>query len=313
MNTTSNVSKPAARGGGMAPRPRNGEEDISPPSSSPEYSLDPETARIRIILADSEAIFRMGMARIFSGESDLDVVAQTDTLLQTLSAVAEMPADVILFEAGLSPTPAEAVSEVARRAVLPATKLILVTQPAGEQETVDYLRRGVRGILTRTVSPELLVRCVRKVAAGETWLDKQGVNWVIQAYRSQALQSSAPKQQLRLSEKEMLIISGVTQGLKNKDIAREVGTTEQVVKNYLRKIYDKLQVTDRLELALYSMHHRLLDGYIPRPAREPRPRVAGPGEAAETSQAAIVSASPGSRVRSPQPKPQRHDSASNDR
>ncbi len=267
----------------------------------------------RIILADSEAIFRMGMARIFSGESDLEVVAQTDSLPQTLAVVAETPADVILFEAGLSPTPAEAVSEVARRAALPTAKLILVTQPAGEQETVDYLRRGVRGILTRTVSPELLVRCVRKVAAGETWLDKQGVNWVIQAYRSQALQGNAPKQQLRLSEKEMLIISGVTQGLKNKDIAREVGTTEQVVKNYLRKIYDKLQVTDRLELALYSMHHRLLDGYIPRPAREQRQRVAGPAEAADIAQTASVSPSQGSRARSPQPKPQRHDLNSNDR
>jgi DNA-binding NarL/FixJ family response regulator len=255
----------------------------------------------------------MGMARIFSNENDLDVVAQTETLSQTLSAVAETPADVILFEAGLSPTPAEAVSEVARRAVVPTAKLILVTQPAGEQETVDYLRRGVRGILTRTVSPELLVRCVRKVAAGETWLDKQGVNWVIQAYRSQALQSNAPKQQLRLSEKEMLIISGVTQGLKNKDIAREVGTTEQVVKNYLRKIYDKLQVTDRLELALYSMHHRLLDGYVPRPTREPRPRVEGPVEAAETAQAAAVAAAPANRVRSPQPKPQRPDSNPNNR
>jgi DNA-binding NarL/FixJ family response regulator len=313
MNTTSNVSKPAAQSGGMTPRARNGGEDVSPASSFSEYSLEAKTAGIRIILADSEAIFRMGMARIFSGESDLDVVAQADTLPLTLSAVAETPADVILFEAGLSPTPAEAVSEVARRAVLPAAKLILVTQPAGEQETVDYLRRGVRGILTRTVSPELLVRCVRKVAAGETWLDKQGVNWVIQAYRSQALQGNAPKQQLRLSEKEMLIISGVTQGLKNKDIAREAGTTEQVVKNYLRKIYDKLQITDRLELALYSMHHRLLDGYIPRPAREPRPRVADPGEAAETAQAAIVAASPGSRVRPPQAKPQRHGSTSNDR
>ena len=66
----------------------------------------------------------------------------------------------------------------------------MVTQRAGEQETVDYLRRGVRGILTRAVSPELLVRCVRKVAAGETWLDKQGVNWVIEAYRTQALQGT---------------------------------------------------------------------------------------------------------------------------
>jgi DNA-binding NarL/FixJ family response regulator len=251
------------------------------------------------------------MARIFSGESDLDVVAQTDNLPQTLSVVAETPADVILFEAGLSPTPAEAVSEVARRA-LPQAKLILVTQRAGEQETVDYLRRGVRGILTRAVSPDLLVRCVRKVAAGETWLDKQGVNWVIQAYRSQALQGAAPKQRLRLSEKEMLIISGVTQGLKNKDIAREVGTTEQVVKNYLRKIYGKLQITDRLELALYSMHHRLLDGYIPRPARDARRGVEAPGGTAKIPQAAIASASTGNQVSSPRPQPYEHDPNSND-
>jgi DNA-binding NarL/FixJ family response regulator len=266
---------------------------------------------VRIILADSEAIFRVGMARIFSGESDLDVVAQADNLPETLSVVAETPADVILFEAGLSHTPAEAVSEVARRA-LPAAKLILVTQRPGEQETVDYLRRGVRGILTRAVSPDLLVRCVRKVAAGETWLDKQGVNWVIQAYRSQALQGVAPGQQLRLSEKEMLMISGVTQGLKNKDIARQVGTTEQVVKNYLRKIYDKLQVSDRLELALYSMHHRLLDGYVPRPAREEQPRVADPGETAEMPPAAIVSASPDSQVPSSQLQLQKHHSDSTD-
>ena len=234
--------------------------------NEPASSEVPDSTPIRIILADSEAIFRVGMARVFAVEKDLEVVAQTESLPQTLNAVATTPADVILFETGLSPTPAEAVSEIARRA-LPEAKLVLVTQRAGEEETVDYLRRGVQGILTRAISPDLLVRCVRKVAAGETWLDKQSVNWVIQAYRTQALQGTAPRQQLRLSEKEMLIISGVTQGLKNKDIAREVGTTEQVVKNYLRKIYDKLQVLDRLELALYSMNHRLLEGYVPDPAR----------------------------------------------
>jgi DNA-binding CsgD family transcriptional regulator len=91
---------------------------------------------------------------------------------------------------------------------------------------------------------------------------------VIEAYRNQAEHGSTAKHQLRLSEKEMLIIGGVTQGLKNKDIATEVGTTEQVVKNYLRKIYDKLGVSDRLELALYSMHRRLLDGYVPPSSRE---------------------------------------------
>ena len=286
MNTTSSVPKNLANSKTV----HRGGDAASSGSAAGQLSAETQTAAIRIILADSEAIFRVGMARIFSVEKDLDVVAQADSLPQTLTVVAETAADVILFEAGLSPNPAEAISEVAHRAI-PGAKLILVTQRAGEQETVDYLRRGVRGILTRAVSPDLLVRCVRKVAAGETWLDKQGVNWVIEAYRTQALQGGAPKQKLRLSDKEMLIISGVTQGLKNKDIAREVGTTEQVVKNYLRKIYDKLQVTDRLELALYSMHHRLLDGYVVRPSHQAKPDPEAPAASAEPLRAAVASAS----------------------
>jgi len=221
--------------------------------------MESEPRNTRIIIADSEAIFRAGMSKIFAYEPDLEVVAQTDTLSQTLTTIAEIEADVVLFEAGLSLTPAEAVTDVVNRA-LPGAKVILIAQRSSEHETVDFLRRGVRGILTRSVSPELLVRCVRKVSAGETWLDNQGVNWIIDAYRSQA-QLVGGKSPLRFSEKEMLIISGVTQGLKNKDIAVQVGTTEQVVKNYLRKIYDKLGVADRLELALYSMHRKLTDGY----------------------------------------------------
>src|SRR6516164_517790 len=264
MNTSSSLSE---HSGMSVPRHDIERSSLRAGASPHSTSVDVMHTPVRLIVADSEAIFRVGMGKIFSLEKDLDVVAQTETLPQTLAAVSSTPADVILFEAGLSPNPSESISEVIRRAQ-PATKVIVVAQRPGEEETVDYLRRGVRGILTRSVSPDLLVRCVRKVAAGETWLDNQGVNWVIEAYRTQTEQGIAPKHQLRLSEKEMLIIGGVTQGLKNKDIALEVGTTEQVVKNYLRKIYDKLGVSDRLELALYSMHRRLLEGYVPPPGRE---------------------------------------------
>ena len=249
-----------------ASRPDFDRAPVRSPAGSALGPVEGKRSPVRIIIADSEAIFRVGMGKIFAVERDLEVVSQTETLAQTLSAVSTTPADVILFEAGLSPNPAESISEVIRRAQ-PGTKVIIIAQFTGEEETVDYLRRGVRGILTRSISPDLLVRCVRKVSVGETWLDNQGVNWVIEAYRTQAEHGITPKQQLRLSEKEMLIIGGVTQGLKNKDIAMEVGTTEQVVKNYLRKIYDKLGVSDRLELALYSMHRRLLDGYVPPSAR----------------------------------------------
>lgn len=223
----------------------------SPPSSTP--------ASVRVVLADSQSIFRVGVRKIFALEDDMRVVAQAETLGQTLAAVSNSPVDVVLFESSISPNPAEAVSEILKRA--PQAKVIVVTPETDEERTVEYLRRGVRGIVLRSVPPDLLVKCVRCVQQGETWLDNRGVNWIVEAYRNQASQLTAGRPRARLSDKEMLIISCVTQGMKNKDIAQEVGTTEQVVKNYLRKIYDKLGVADRLELALYCIHHRLLSQY----------------------------------------------------
>lgn len=229
---------------------------------------------IRLIVADTEPIFRVGIRKVFALEDDIRVVAQAETLGQTVSVLSKFPADILLFGSMMSPNPPDAISEIIRKT---QTRIILVSQEMGEDDTVDYLRRGVRGIVTRSISPDLLVKCVRKVHEGETWLDNRGVNWVIEAYRAQASQLTSPRQKVRLSEKELLIIAGVTQGMKNKDIAQEIGTTEQVVKNYLRKVYDKLGVSDRLELALYCMHHRLLEGL-----RKTAPQSAG-AEAAPAS------------------------------
>ena len=102
------------------------------------------------------------------------------------------------------------------------------------------------------------MKCVRKIALGETWIDNQSISWVIEAYRAQAQMLTNPRTQPRLSEKELAIIGCITRGMRNKEIAYQIGTTEQVIKNYLRKVYDKLGVSDRLELALYCLHHQIL-------------------------------------------------------
>ena len=211
---------------------------------------------MRIILADTQAIYRVGSKKIFALEDDMRVVAQAENLAQTLAAVEKYPTDVVLFETAISANPPEEVSEILKRSAL--AKIIVLMAEPDEEDTLEYFRRGVKGIITRSILPELLVKCVRKVAAGETWIDNQGVNWVLEAYRAQAAQLISPIPKNRLSEKELLIISHVTQGLKNKDIANEIGTTEQVVKNYLRKVYDKLGVSDRLELALYCLHNKII-------------------------------------------------------
>lgn len=214
---------------------------------------------IRVILADTQSIYRVGIRKILALEDDIRVVAQAENFQQTVLAAARYPADVILFEAAITPNHQEAVTELIKHS--PQSKLVMVLVDPSQEETVDLLRRGVRGIVSRSISPDLLVKCVRKVAAGETWLDNKGVNWMLEAYRSQAALLTTPRTKPMLSTKEMNIISLVTQGLRNKEIAVEIGTTEQVIKNYLRKIYDKLGVSDRLELALYCIHHQLLKGH----------------------------------------------------
>jgi two-component system nitrate/nitrite response regulator NarL len=151
---------------------------------------------------------------------------------------------------------------------------VVITPAADEQLTLDLFRRGAHGILSREVEPEMLVECLRKVAAGEPWLENQAVHWVMEAYRGHALRPSGARPKIQLTPKETLIVSCVTQGMKNKEIAIRVGTTEQVVKNYLRKVYDKLGVADRLELALYCLSHHVVDGVKPPPVPTADPQIA---------------------------------------
>ena len=216
---------------------------------------------IRLIVSDSEPIFRVGVRKIVAIEDDIRIVAQVESAAAAVTAVGRFNADLILLACAPGESKTETVSSIL--AVAPAIKVVLVMTDPNEDETVELLRRGACGIVTRSIAPDLLVRCIRKVHAGETWLDSKGVNWVIEAYRAQASLLTSPRSRVKLSTKELQIITGVTQGLRNKDIAQEVGTTEQVVKNYLRKVYDKLGVSDRLELALYCMHHRLLENLSP--------------------------------------------------
>ena len=211
---------------------------------------------IRIILADSQAIYRVGIRKIFALEDDLRVVAQADSLESLRTAIERHPSDIVLLEGNLLAGTVNVIPELLRLA--PDVKLIVQAAGADENHTVELYRRGVREIISRSISPDLLVRCVRKIAAGETWIDNQSVSWVIEAYRAQAAALVSPRNQPRLSPKEMAIIACITQGKRNKEIAYQLGTTEQVIKNYLRKIYDKLGVSDRLELALYCLHNKVI-------------------------------------------------------
>jgi DNA-binding NarL/FixJ family response regulator len=210
------------------------------------------SAAIRVVLADSQTIYRVGIQKIFALEDDIRVIAQADTLTGLHHAIEHFPTDMLLLEGKLITGTVDAIPELVHRA--PKLKIIVLSTEDDETNTVEVYRSGVRGIIPRSISADLLVKCVRKVAAGETWIENQHVNLVIEAFRSPDSALTSPRTRAHLSPKELAIITGITQGMRNKEIAYQLGTTEQVIKNYLRKVYDKLRVSDRLELALYFLH-----------------------------------------------------------
>src|SRR5579863_1357734 len=241
---------------------------------------------VRVIVADTQAIFRAGLRKVFALEDDIRVVGQAETLAQTQSAAAKFTADVLIFEAALTPNPVDAVAELLRQN--PALRVVVVTPGSDEDLTLELFRRGAHGIVSREVEPELLVDCLRKVVAGEPWLHPQAVRWVLEAYRNQNNRPTGSRPKVQLTPKEMLIVSCVTQGMKNKEIALRVGTTEQVVKNYLRKVYDKLGVADRLELALYCLNHHVVDNTkVPPLPTSPTNGHATHGQAANAAAAGV--------------------------
>jgi DNA-binding NarL/FixJ family response regulator len=231
------------------------------------FQPDDGKGTIRVIVADTQAIFRAGLRKIFALEDDVRVVGQAESLDQTIAAIQKFSSDIVIFEALLAPNPGDAVSDLLRQNA--NCRLVVVLQEPDQEMTLDLFRRGAHAVVSREIEPEMLVECLRKVAHGDPWLDSRAIGWVMQAYRTQGLRPAGSRPKVSLTPKESLIVSCVTQGMKNKEIALRVGTTEQVVKNYLRKVYDKLGVADRLELALYCLNHRVGDNAMQSKPTQP--------------------------------------------
>jgi DNA-binding NarL/FixJ family response regulator len=202
---------------------------------------------LKIILADNQAIFRTGVAKVLAVEDDLRIVAQAENSEKMMMALEKFHASVLIFGADMHSNLQEVV-DASRRL---KTKLVLIADTGHDSR--HYLANGVHGVIYRNVSGEALVQCVRKVNKGETWVQDTH-----ESKETAENDLVGARVRDRLTAKELKIVALIVQGYKNKEIAVQLGTTEQVIKNYLRNVYDKIGVSDRLELALFTIHHRIL-------------------------------------------------------
>jgi DNA-binding NarL/FixJ family response regulator len=148
------------------------------------------------------------------------------------------------------------------------TRVIVLTASDDKNEFVQAMRLGTSGIVLKQTATELLIKSIRKVHAGEIWLDSHTTAAVIRQFVATdetplpSVPSSTGRERERspLSQREREIVALVAQGFKNKEMAEKMFISEQTVKNHLHNIFDKLGVSDRLELALYAIHNNLHTG-----------------------------------------------------
>ena len=203
---------------------------------------------LKMVLADKQAIFRAGIAKVLGVEDEIRIVAQVQAADQVTMTLERFRPNILAFASSLCPD----MHELAQAAARTKTRLIVLAENPDEDPTA-HIKAGAHGVIFRNVTSQELLDCVRKVAKGETCVQTSAVP-------QEVVENDMVGARVRdrLTPKELRIVALIVQGYKNKDIATQLGTTEQVIKNYLRNVYDKIGVSDRLELALFTIHHRIL-------------------------------------------------------
>jgi len=215
---------------------------------------------VRILLADDHPIVRDGLKKLLQLEEDFEVVGEAGDGREVLDKVHELDPDVLLLDLRMPNldglTALQALQQTNKR-----TRVIILTASEDKNEFVQAMKLGCSGIVLKQTAPDLIVKSIRKVNSGEIWLDSLTTAAVMRHFSTGQEQSGGGggkgRERSPLSTREREIVVLVAQGYKNKEMAEKMFISEQTVKNHLHNIFDKLGVSDRLELALYAIHKGL--------------------------------------------------------
>ena len=212
---------------------------------------------IRILVADDHAIFRDGLRKLLEGAEDVQIIGEASNGVECTKMLAKLKPDILLLDLRMPEKDGLGVLEEVNFDTT-QTRVIVLTAAEDDRDVVRAMRLGARGVVLKQSASDLLLKSIRKVSDGEIWLDNRMTAEVIDAFKKSA-EAGARREKPLLSDREKEIVQLVAQGFRNREIGEKLFISEQTVKNHLHNIFDKLGVSDRLELALYAIHHRLID------------------------------------------------------
>ncbi len=220
----------------------------------------PSSSPIRILLLDFNTLVREGLRMLIESNECFQVIGEAGSVERALALASEVHADIILLELNLD---GELNTDIIAELILaaPQSRLILLTGIDDRSIRRLAVQMGAVGIISRTENHEVLFKALRKVNAGEVWIDRTMMASVLTSlsHARNTKQDPEAGRITSLSDREREVIALIGQGKKNKDIARCLTISETTVRHHLSSIYDKLNVADRLELSIYAYRNGLAE------------------------------------------------------
>ena len=215
---------------------------------------------IRILIADDHPVFRQGLLAVFRNQPEFTIVGEATDGRRALELTRKLNPDILLLDLVMPHlTGLETLRELAGSAT--PVRTIVLTASIEKEQIAQALQLGARGILLKDAATEILLAGIRTVMNGQFWVGQNKVTDLVEILHSYMPSPAGPKglkQTFGLTARELDVVSAIVSGFTNREIAGKFSISEQTVKHHLRNIFDKVGVSNRLELALFAINHQLV-------------------------------------------------------
>jgi len=204
-------------------------------------------------------MFRAGLRQLLQAEPGFEVVGEAADGSEVVPLVEQRRPDILLLDVAMPRVPGlEVLRALAERGT--PVRTIVLTAAIDRTTFVKALQLGAWGVVMKESDTEILIKSIRRVMAGEYWVGRDSVTDLVQALREPDDAAAAgPRQTFALTARELEVLSAVVGGHTNKQIAQQFSLSEDTIKHHLSNIFDKVGASNRVELTLFAVHHRLID------------------------------------------------------
>ena len=220
----------------------------------------PAPAPIRIVVADDHPVVRFGVRNMLTSEPGFEVVGEAEDGDDALTQTLELEPDILLLDLLMPRLPGlEAMRAIMTRS--PRVKIVLLTSTITQQQIIEALQIGARGIVLKDTVAGDLTQALRAVLGGDYWIGGERVANLVKALQQLMAQAAAApdRKTYGLTPRELEVVACIVEGCSNRDIAKQFNISEETVKRHLSNVFDKTGVSTRLELALFTIAHKLVD------------------------------------------------------